>query len=803
MVRFLHFLCFLCISSTLHGTSRFHNISFGDPFVYKHTDFMEQLFVENANTYKRLNATKMYLENQDLLWKEDPRQWHQQLARIIDHRFSTFEEFRAFAQNAKQAGVSALMLVGVQNISQCPGGWYGGLQLCDHINGDFPASDGTLPEWQKLVNDLKPMRLMWWTNMDYWSVQGPVWNTALHNSNSKEHSFFSWGASGSDECWGHNPNGAQGSWGSSGSWSGYESALASWGSQNYANYLIDALANSWVKNLGVEGFTIDCVTCYNRGTAQCKNGMLQTPNGDAMSSWGKIVHSVRSQQPTAVFSAEIYNSWEDVIKTDSDVGGQGYAQFHTDTQNAIYNGDLSNVENSVRNTGADAATLLCYLNPYYDGKQPGACPTLYFRDMTATMSNLRQYRMWVALEAASGIVPQHDYDKGNGQWWSVQNDPFGKDESPLWAFTKYRALNRLSLRTKLNVISGNGALAYLKHDSMGPNGDAAILIFNPGRAQSVTIDLSSLPSWIIDGSITPTNLLPKDNPSSTCYTKLQGGIPVDEGTEVGKSSGGSLQDCELSCTLNPICRSLSFTTNWGGLCFLKNKVVTPNTPTKYDANFVSYYQSKCKPAPNSYRQTKGYCRGSPSWASGDVWDCTPGNLYNDGCKAACDITDDCGSYDRPDSSGSAECCLFRPGGTGDGESGRSCYVASNSPFEEESSFPPLTSRYTIEMGDVDMKFLSSDKLRLGVFAPRQGKKGMCKSDDGYVKKMRNSKIQDCFMECLKDGRCHNVFLPYKGLPLYGPAPSLDCILLGAVNNPDNACNQGTGTLVKKLENGRS
>eukprot|EP01047_Picozoa_sp_COSAG01_P027573 COSAG01_NODE_1824_length_9141_cov_10.234461_3_plen_139_part_00 len=38
-----------------------------------------------------------------------------------------------------------------------------------------------------------------------------------------------------------------------------------------------------------------------------------------------------------------------------------------------------------------------------------------------------------------------------------------------------------------------GALAYLKHDAMGPRGDVAILVFNPGMAQQLTIDLSMLP----------------------------------------------------------------------------------------------------------------------------------------------------------------------------------------------------------------------------------------------------------------------------------------------------------------------
>ena len=59
------------------------------------------------------------------------------------------------------------MLVQIQKTSSCPGGWYNGLQLCDHINGTYPAPDGTLAKWQALVATLRPMRLMWWTNPTY------------------------------------------------------------------------------------------------------------------------------------------------------------------------------------------------------------------------------------------------------------------------------------------------------------------------------------------------------------------------------------------------------------------------------------------------------------------------------------------------------------------------------------------------------------------------------------------------------------------------------------------------------------
>ena len=78
----------------------------------------------------------------DLVWRDNPRAWHQQIARIVDHRFTTFPELLSFARDAKQAGASVLMLVQIQKTEACPGPWYNGLQLCDHINGTFPAADG-------------------------------------------------------------------------------------------------------------------------------------------------------------------------------------------------------------------------------------------------------------------------------------------------------------------------------------------------------------------------------------------------------------------------------------------------------------------------------------------------------------------------------------------------------------------------------------------------------------------------------------------------------------------------------------
>ena len=44
----------------------------------------------------------------DLQWTDDPSAWHQQLARIVDHRFVSFARLQQFARDAKKAGVSAL-----------------------------------------------------------------------------------------------------------------------------------------------------------------------------------------------------------------------------------------------------------------------------------------------------------------------------------------------------------------------------------------------------------------------------------------------------------------------------------------------------------------------------------------------------------------------------------------------------------------------------------------------------------------------------------------------------------------------
>ena len=79
-------------------------------------------------------------------------------------------------------------------------------------------------------------------------------------------------------------------------------------------------------------------------------------------------------------SGESYGSWDGVVGSNTQMGGQGDNDYHTATQKAVLAEDLSGIEEVVSKSGADLATLVCYTHPGLDGKQPGACPTLYYRD---------------------------------------------------------------------------------------------------------------------------------------------------------------------------------------------------------------------------------------------------------------------------------------------------------------------------------------------------------------------------------------------------------------------------------------
>lgn len=176
-----------------------------------------------------------------------------------------------------------------------------------------------------------------------------------------------------------------------------------------------------------------------------------------------------------------------------------------------------------------------------------------------------------------------------------------------------------------------GALAYLKHDSMGPRGDAAIMVFNPGKAQTVTVDLSMLPPSVF------------------------GAIPVD----------------------------LFADTN-----------------------------------------------------------------------------------------------------------------SSNAP----PPLPPLAKMWSVKMGAGDVKAFAG--FTLGVFAPRRGKKTGCRADDHYSKSAGADTLQGCFLECLNDLKCENVYVDFIEVVWLEKPPPARCMLLGALKDPSSACKPGNGTLIAKLTGGR-
>jgi len=102
-----------------------------------------------------------------------------------------------------------------------------------------------------------------------------------------------------------------------------------------------------------------------------------------------------------------------------------------------------------------------------------------------------------------------------------------------------------------------GALAYLKHDSMGPKGDAAIMIFNPGQAQTVTIDLSMLPSSVI-GAV-PVDLFDNDGVTDAAPMPLARTWSVKMAAgEVKAFSGFTLGvSCHVSHSPRLVVRSMS------------------------------------------------------------------------------------------------------------------------------------------------------------------------------------------------------------------------------------------------------
>ena len=114
--------------------------------------------------------------------------------------------------------------------------------------------------------------------------------------------------------------------------------------------------------------------------------------------------------------------------------------------------------------------------------------------------------------------------------------------------------------------------------------------------------------------------------------------------------------------------------------------------------------------------------------------------------------------------------------------------------------PPLAKAYTVPMGAGEVKALGG--FSLASFAPRLGKKAECAADDGYKRTAQGATLQACFLECLSDAKCENVFVDYVDIVWMEKPPAVTCTLLGGLKDPSAGCKQGQGTLIKKLVAGR-
>ena len=114
--------------------------------------------------------------------------------------------------------------------------------------------------------------------------------------------------------------------------------------------------------------------------------------------------------------------------------------------------------------------------------------------------------------------------------------------------------------------------------------------------------------------------------------------------------------------------------------------------------------------------------------------------------------------------------------------------------------PALSRSWTIEMGAGEARAYGG--FSLAAFAPRVGKKASCTSTYSRPLGESATTLQQCFLECLSDTKCENVFVEYVNIIWMEKPAAVSCTMLGAVNDPSTECKPGTGTLVKKLAEGR-
>ena len=103
------------------------------------------------------------------------------------------------------------------------------------------------------------------------------------------------------------------------------SANANAGHAEYATYLADALANSWSRNLGIDGFIVD--TSFQIPCAPGTNKDYGAPGGTEHIFYNQIIGEVRKTQPQVVLSGEDCASWDDAIQHNFQLPGTKVQHF--------------------------------------------------------------------------------------------------------------------------------------------------------------------------------------------------------------------------------------------------------------------------------------------------------------------------------------------------------------------------------------------------------------------------------------------------------------------------------------------
>ena len=492
------------------------------------------------------------------------------------------------------------------------------------------------------------------------------------------------------------------------------------------------------------------------------------PGGSEYIFYNTVIGRVRKTQPQVVLSGEDCAGWDDAIAHNFQLPGTKNSEIYQLAMRAAVEAkNLDALEDVVAGSGADAAAVICYLHPQLDGKPAGACPTLYYRDTQESYSaqNVSIHQLWVALEAASGILSEHQHSPTAvfGQQfgsWNVTADPYVDDgrESPLWAFARSRALNRLALRTKLKVIATRGT------DS--------------------DVDPHPVPSDHSSGSDPPVDY--DLYQGSNCYHAPHGGIELKRtGAWLAKQTNSS---CVALCTADARCDCVTYQAR-------------PGNPDQHKAQHECWPRARCEPTKferdNLTRCYDVYVKKSapapPSVSGGAI-------AYL--------------KHDALGPHGDSAVVIFNPGMAQNLTVDLSMLPPSvltskitltdlfrNSSGAYDGSTPPLAAQWTIGMKAGS--FAAFGFRGLGVYAPRKGMYLGCNATDGYSKRSTTAtSLQSCFMECKRDVSCKHVFIEMKGaLPrwLEKPGP-ISCTLLGAVTTTRSACTAGgAGKLVRLLD----